>query len=257
MGARTHRYVVYAIPCTAALAMSVSLWITGTPLESSELLFVWCALFASYCMPPRPAAASTVFVAASYAVVVIGRRGVAVGLPPAIELAASAPHRDREGDVPQLVVRAGGPEVAEVDLARRSGDVAVAGGHPPLDGVVRRQDLRVLDLRPDEPHVHLAVRRLGADRAGARGRGRDGEADLHRPVAVLGHLAVVDDEAVAADTTVLARRLVQPVAHRLDPAHELGLQDVRCSVSTACSGTSRSRTSPNISFAPSDPESLI
>jgi hypothetical protein len=91
MGARTHRYVVYAIPCTAALAMSVSLWITDTPLESSELLFVWCALFASYFMPPRPAAASTVFVAASYAVVVIGRRGVAVGLPPAIELAASAP----------------------------------------------------------------------------------------------------------------------------------------------------------------------
>jgi hypothetical protein len=90
MGARTHRYVVYAIPSAAALAMSGSLWVTDTALESSELLFVWCVLFASYFMPTAPAAANTVFVAASYAAVVIGRRGLSVGLPPAIELAATA-----------------------------------------------------------------------------------------------------------------------------------------------------------------------
>jgi hypothetical protein len=33
MGARTHRYVVYAIPSAAALAMSGSLWVTDTALE--------------------------------------------------------------------------------------------------------------------------------------------------------------------------------------------------------------------------------
>ena len=89
IGPRTPALMLAALPGVAGLIICVSMWETNTPLDGSELLFVWCIFFAGYFLPRRAAAANTVLLAGSYAVVVIDRRGSSVGLPAAIELATT------------------------------------------------------------------------------------------------------------------------------------------------------------------------
>src|SRR6058998_1836827 len=77
------------LPGAVGLIISAALWLTDSPLGGSQLLLVWCVFFAGYFLR-RPAAwANVVVLAGSYGFVVIGRRGVSVGLPAAIELATT------------------------------------------------------------------------------------------------------------------------------------------------------------------------
>lgn len=88
-GTRTPRLLTALVPTLAAELVCVSMWVSNTPLDGSELLFVWCAFFAGYYLGYGEALASTGVIALSYAVVVIDRRGVSVGAPPAVELATT------------------------------------------------------------------------------------------------------------------------------------------------------------------------
>jgi diguanylate cyclase (GGDEF)-like protein len=88
-GERTPILVLAGLPGAAGLLVCLLMWATNTPLDGSELLFVWCIFFAGYFLPRTAAWVNTVLLAGSYAVVVLGRRGVSVGLPAAIELATT------------------------------------------------------------------------------------------------------------------------------------------------------------------------
>jgi diguanylate cyclase (GGDEF)-like protein len=87
-GPRTPPLVLATLPSAPGLLICLSMWATNTPLDGSELLLVWCIFFAGYLLPAPAAAGNAVVLSASYAVAVIGRRGLA-GLPPAIELATT------------------------------------------------------------------------------------------------------------------------------------------------------------------------
>jgi diguanylate cyclase (GGDEF)-like protein len=88
-GPRTPRLAVAALPSAPGLLICLSMWVTNTPLDGSELLFVWCIFFAGYVLSPVAAAANAALLATGYAAVVIGRRGLSTGLPPAVELATT------------------------------------------------------------------------------------------------------------------------------------------------------------------------
>jgi diguanylate cyclase (GGDEF)-like protein len=87
-GARTPPLVLATLPSAVGLLICSSMWATNTPLDGSELLFVWCIFFAGYLLTAPAAAANAVLLSGSYAAVVMGRRGLA-GLPPAMELATT------------------------------------------------------------------------------------------------------------------------------------------------------------------------
>jgi diguanylate cyclase (GGDEF)-like protein len=81
--------VLAVLPGLTGLIFSAVLWIANGPLVGSELLLVWCVFFAAYFLP-RPAAwANSGVLAGSYAIVVLGRRGLSGGLPAALELTAT------------------------------------------------------------------------------------------------------------------------------------------------------------------------
>jgi diguanylate cyclase (GGDEF)-like protein len=86
-GPRTPGYLIAVLPTFAAELVCLSMWVSNTPLDGSELLYVWCVFFAGYYLSYRAALGNTVAIAASYAFVVIDRRGASLGVPPAIELA--------------------------------------------------------------------------------------------------------------------------------------------------------------------------
>src|SRR4051794_7381773 len=89
LASRTPSSVLAVLPVVAGATISAAMWVTDAPLAGSELLLVWCVFFAGYFLP-RPAAwANVVVLAGSYAVVVVGRRGLSVGLPATLELATT------------------------------------------------------------------------------------------------------------------------------------------------------------------------
>jgi hypothetical protein len=118
--------------------------------------------------------------------------------PPPTEPASTLPDdflSNGVGDVARLVVRARRHEVGEVNFARRGAHAQLLLGNPLRHSVVRRKDLRVLDLSLAQAHIGLAVRGL-APRRGVdlTPRRVDRRAHLDRPVTVLVDLAVEDDE---------------------------------------------------------------
>jgi diguanylate cyclase (GGDEF)-like protein len=88
-GPRTPRLLTAVLPTFAAELICLSMWVSNTPLDGSELLFVWCVFFAGYYLGYGEALANTAAIAVSYGVVVVDRRGASLGFPPAVELATT------------------------------------------------------------------------------------------------------------------------------------------------------------------------
>jgi diguanylate cyclase (GGDEF)-like protein len=138
VGARTPSWVIAATPAVAGTLISISMWITNTPLDGSELLFVWCIFFAGYFLPPWPAALNTAFISAAYAVVVIGRRGAEAGMPPAIYLTTT------------LVVACGLVSVLRRRAAASLDEARTEARTDPLTGLLNRRGLTEVFLRECE-----------------------------------------------------------------------------------------------------------
>jgi diguanylate cyclase (GGDEF)-like protein len=85
-GRATPRWLVSLMPAVAGTLILLSMWMTDTPIDGSELLFVWCIFFAGYFLPTMAAAANTGYISVGYATVAIGKRGLSAGLPPVIYL---------------------------------------------------------------------------------------------------------------------------------------------------------------------------
>jgi diguanylate cyclase (GGDEF)-like protein len=137
-GAATPQAVIAGMPAVAGTLISVSMWITNTPLDGSELLFVWCIFFAGYFLPPWPAFANTAFVAAAYAIVVIGKRGAEAGTPPAIYLTTT------------LVVACGLVSVLRRRAAASLDEARTEARTDPLTGLLNRRGLNEVFLRECE-----------------------------------------------------------------------------------------------------------
>jgi diguanylate cyclase (GGDEF)-like protein len=137
-GKATPQWIVGILPAAAATLISVSMWISNTPLDGSELLFVWCILLAGYFLPRRQAFANTAFIAVAYAVVVIGKRGLQAGTPPALFLCTTVIV------VCVLVSVLRGKAAASLDEARTEART------DPLTGLLNRRGLSEAFLRECE-----------------------------------------------------------------------------------------------------------
>jgi diguanylate cyclase (GGDEF)-like protein len=138
IGSATPQWLVAAMPAVAGTLISVSMWISNTPLDGSELLFVWCIFFAGYFLPPWPACLNTAFIATAYAVVVIGKRGAQAGTPPAIYLTTT------------LVVACGLVSVLRRRAAASLDEARTEARTDPLTGLLNRRGLTEVFLRECE-----------------------------------------------------------------------------------------------------------
>ena len=137
-GAATPERVVAVMPAVAGSLISVSMWITNTPLDGSELLFVWCVFFAGYFLRPWAAFANTTFIALAYAVVVVGKRGAQAGMPPAIYLATT------------VVVACGLVSVLRRRAAASLDEARTEARTDPLTGLLNRRGLNEVFVRECE-----------------------------------------------------------------------------------------------------------
>ncbi|MDX6229661.1 MAG: hypothetical protein QOI76_3051, partial [Frankiales bacterium] len=137
-GSATPQWVLAVMPSVSGTLICISMWITNTPLDGSELLFVWCVFFAGYFLPFWPALANTAFIAVAYAVVVIGRRGAEAGAPPAIYLATT------------LVVACGLVSVLRRRAADSLQEARTEARTDPLTGLLNRRGLNEVFLRECE-----------------------------------------------------------------------------------------------------------
>ncbi|BEP15170.1 GGDEF domain-containing protein [Acidothermaceae bacterium B102] len=88
-GARTPRWALELVPGVAGALIIVSMWATDTPLDGSQLLFVWCTFFAGYFLRTLPAVVTTVAIAVGYTVMLVDLRGLAAGAPSAVYLSTT------------------------------------------------------------------------------------------------------------------------------------------------------------------------
>ena len=88
-GARTPGNALALVPGVAGALIIASMWMTDTPLDGSQVLFVWCAFFAGYFLATVPAVVTTVAIAVGYTVMLVDLRGLATGAPSAVYLSTT------------------------------------------------------------------------------------------------------------------------------------------------------------------------
>lgn len=88
-GVRTPRWALELVPGIAGALIIISMWATNTPLDGSQLLFVWCTFFAGYFLRTVPAVVTTVAIAIGYTVMLVDLRGLDEGLPSALYLSTT------------------------------------------------------------------------------------------------------------------------------------------------------------------------
>jgi diguanylate cyclase (GGDEF)-like protein len=88
-GARTPRPALELVPGVAGALIIISMWGTDTPLDGSQLLFVWCTFFAGYFLRTVPAVVTTAAIAVGYTVMLIDLRGLDAGATSAVYLSTT------------------------------------------------------------------------------------------------------------------------------------------------------------------------